>query len=469
MAAENAVLRAENAKLAAENSELRARIEELERRVGLSSRNSSLSPSQDPPGAPRRPPRKGSGRKRGGQGGHPGRYRQLVARERLSEAPVERWPERCGDCGQPLGEGEDAARVWRHQVFELPEISVQVREYRMHRVACGCCGRETRAGLPDGVSPSPFGPRLCALVVKLSVEERLSHRQIATVASQLVGCEIAVGSIAAILERAGDALEETHAELVRYVQQAPVVNVDETSWRVIARRWWCWGAFTQTVAAFMIRSSRSRKVAVELLGESPAGIVCSDRYCAYAHLDPARRQACLSHLIRDFESHSQRPGAKGEFGKAGLELLGSAFTLWHECQREEHSRGWLTERMTPISRAFGALIEIGLEDPDERTSRFAHEIAKLEGGLWTYSHTDGVQPTNNHAERMLRPVVIKRRLSHGNQSANGATTTERLLTAAATCRLQARNFHEHLTTTLKRAALGLPAPSLLSAAPAHSP
>ena len=440
------------------------RIEELERRVGMNSQNSSRPPSQDPPGAPPRAPRKSSGRKRGGQKGHPGRYRKLVAPERLSEPPVERWPERCGDCKEPLGEGQDTAPVWRHQVFELPEVSVEVLEYRMHRVRCGGCGRESRADLPDGVAHSSFGPRLCAFVVKLSVAERLSHRQIASVISELVGCEISVGSIAEILARAGDALAENHTELVRYMHGAPVANIDETSWRLAGKRWWCWGAFTENVAVFLLRPSRARAVARELLGEDPRGIVCSDRYSAYAHLDPAHRQACLGHLLRDFQSHSQRPGVKGEFGRAGLGLLGEAFTIWHAFGAADHPRAWLAEQMAPLSHAFGTLIEMGLEDPDPRTSRFAREISKLDGALWTYTHTDGVQPTNNHAERMLRPIVLKRKLSGGSQSTEGATTSERLMSAAATCRLQARSLHEHLTETFTLAAHGLPASSLLPAA-----
>jgi hypothetical protein len=91
--------------------------------------------------------------------------------------------------------------------------------------------------------------------------------------------------------------------------------------------------------------------------------------------------------------HSQRPGAKGEFGRAGLQLLGEPFTIWHAFQAADHPRARLAERMASLSRAFGALIEMGLEDPDLHTSRFAREISKLDGALWTYTHTDGVQPS----------------------------------------------------------------------------
>jgi len=259
LSAANGELSAANVELRALVEALRAEIEELGRRVGMNSGNSSKPPSSDGPGVAPRSPRKSSGGKHGAQWGHRGNFRALVGADRVNET-VERWPSVCGGCNEPLPEGQDAAPVWRHQVFELPDVAVEVREYRMHRVSCAGCGRETREGLPDGVPVSCFGPRLCALVVKLSVCERLSHRQIAGVLSELLGCAISIGSVAAILKRAGDAHAETHQELVRFAHSAPVLNVDETGWRLPGQRWWCWGAFTSKVAVLMIRATRERLV-----------------------------------------------------------------------------------------------------------------------------------------------------------------------------------------------------------------
>src|SRR6266498_921104 len=108
-----------NQRLVEANERLEARVAELERRLNRSSRNSSLPPSQDPPSAPKRPGGKGSGRKRGGQPGHEGRYRRLLPPERVDEI-VEHWPERCQSCAHEFAETDrvEAAAPWRHQVAE---------------------------------------------------------------------------------------------------------------------------------------------------------------------------------------------------------------------------------------------------------------------------------------------------------------------------------------------------------------
>src|SRR5450756_1452688 len=126
------------------NRRLEARVAELEQRLSRSSRNSSLPPSADPPSAPPRPRRPGSGRERGAQPGHKGRSRPLLALERVDEL-IEHWPERCRSCARPFQEEERiaVAAPQRHQVCELPAIAVWVSEHRLHRLRCPACAAET--------------------------------------------------------------------------------------------------------------------------------------------------------------------------------------------------------------------------------------------------------------------------------------------------------------------------------------
>ncbi len=119
------------------NRRLEARVSELEQRLHRSSRHSSLPPSQDPPSAPPRPRRRGSGRGRGGQPGHEGSSRLLLPLDQVDEV-FEHWPDRCHACARAFGEDErlDAAAPQRHQVAELPPIAVRVSEHRLHRLRC---------------------------------------------------------------------------------------------------------------------------------------------------------------------------------------------------------------------------------------------------------------------------------------------------------------------------------------------
>ena len=302
---------------------------ELERRLNRSSRNSSLPPSQDPPSAPPRPRRTGSGRKRGGQPGHEGRHRRLLPLEQVDEV-VEHWPERCRSCARVFAEPElvDAAEPWRHQVAELPPIAVCVTEHRLHAVRCPACASPTRAELPRELPRSAFGPRLQAAVATLAVRNRVSRRDTTELARELFGVELATGSVDAIIQRAGEALAAPHTRLEQQIKSASVVNIDETGWKTAGGNRTLWGALTSQTAVFRIAAGRHGFEARTLLGERFAGIVCSDRWRGYDYLDPSHRQLCWAHLLRDFTAHSEGMAEQRKFGDDGLRITRDLFAAW---------------------------------------------------------------------------------------------------------------------------------------------
>src|SRR5450756_213325 len=339
------------------NRRLEARVADLEQRLKRSSRNSSLPPSADPPSAPPRPRRPGSGRERGAQPGHKGRSRPLLALECVDEL-IEHWPERCSSCARPFQEKEriQVAAPQRHLVCELPAIAVWVSEHRLQRLRCPACAAETRATLPAGVSPGAFGPRLQAAVDTLSVRNRVSRRDTTELLRELFGAALSTGSIDAIVQHAGEALAEPHAQLADQIRAASAVNLDETGWRLRGGKRTLWGALTCRAAVFRIAEGRHRREAQALLGEEFAGIACSDRWWAYDYLDAERRQFCWAHLVRDFTAHSEGLGAQKDFGAAGLEIAAGLFAAWGEF-RGDADRARLSERLGPLKHALRALLE----------------------------------------------------------------------------------------------------------------
>jgi len=447
--------------LVAENGALRERVAALEERLGQNSRNSSLPPSQDPPSAPPRPRKPASKSRRGGQPGHEGRHRPLLELERVDEL-VEHWPERCAHCARELSEEErlDAAPPQRHQLYELPPIAVTVTEHRLHRVRCSACARETRAELPAEVAGSAFGPRLQAAVATLAVRNRVSRRDTVELVGELFGCRLATGTIDAIVQRAGEALAEPQARLSEHVRSAPAVNIDETGWRLRGGKRTLWGALSERAALFRIAPDRHEREARALLGEGFAGVVCSDRWWAYNYLEPERRQVCWAHIIRDFTAQSEGLEPEQRFGEAGLEIAGRLFQAWDDFQRDG-DRARLLERVAPLKPELKALLEryAGKSAKYKRTRGLARNLLKIWPALWTFSEIEGVEPTNNRAERGLRGAVIYRKLSLGSQSETGERTIERLLSASQTCRLQRRSLFAYLAGVLAATARGDPAPS----------
>jgi transposase len=444
------------------NQRLEARVAELERRLSRSSRNSSLPPSQDPPSAPKRPGGKRSGRGRGGQPGHEGRHRRLLPPEQVDEF-VEHWPERCRFCAHVFDELElvDAADPWRHQVAELPPIAVRVTEHRLHGVCCAVCAARTRAELPRELPRSAFGPRLQAAVVTLAVRNRVSRRDTTELARELFGVELATGSVDAIIERAGEALAGPYTQLEQLIKSAAVVNIDETGWKTAGGNRTLWGALTSATAVFRIAAGRHAFEARTLLGERFAGIVCSDRWRGYDYLEPSRRQLCWAHLLRDFRAHSEGLGEQRQFGEDGLQIAHALFAAW-ECYQADGDRGRLQTQTAPLQKRLRTMLErAARKSPRTKYHRlFAKNLLKRWPALWTFTHADGVEPTNNHAERGLRGAVIYRKLSLGNQSERGERTIERLLSASVTCRLREQSLFSYLTQAITAHARGDPVPCL---------
>jgi transposase len=448
--------------LVAANQRLEARVGELERRLSRSSRNSSLPPSQDPPSAPPRPRRSGSGRTPGGQLGHEGKHRRLLPPERVDEI-VEHWPERCPACAHVFAEQElvDAVEPWRHQVAELPAIAVRVSEHRLHGVCCPECATAARAELPRELPRSAFGPRLQAAIVTLAVRNRVSRRDTTELARELFGVELSTGSVDAIVQRTGTALAAPHTRLEQQIKSAPVVNIDETGWKTAGGSRTLWGALTGRTAVFRIAAGRHACEAKTLLGERFAGIVCSDRWRGYDYLDPIQRQLCWAHLLRDFTAHSEGMAEQKKFGEQGLRIARELFAAWHDYQTDA-DRARLQAQTASLQQELRQLLEHATrKSPRTRYHRpFAKNLLTRWPALWTFSHTDGVEPTNNHAERGLRGAVIYRKLSLGSQSDQGERTTERLLSASLTCRLQKRSLFAYLTDAITANIRGDPIPAL---------
>jgi len=459
-----AVLVALSERVAAQDAQiarLSARIEDLERRLNRNSRNSSLPPSQDPPSAEheRAPP---SGRSQGAQPGHPGHGRPFQPIESV-DAVIDHWPERCG-CGHVFGgaEREPVGESARQQVSELPEIAVVVSEHRLHRLRCPDCGATARAELPADVPAGAFGPRLAAAIAALTVRNRVSRRDVAELAEELFGVRIATGTVDAIVQRAGAALAGPYQELLDHVRSAPAVNVDETGWRLRGAKRTLWGAFTPRAALLRVAPDRHERELFALLGEEFAGIACSDRWWAYNALEPERRQACWSHLLRDFAAHAQGSAAQQAFGETGLELAERLFAAWEQF-RQDGDRPALKRAIAPLKRDLRALLETHARKRarHRHTRTFAKNLLKLWPALWTFSELDGVEPTNNAAERGLRGAVIYRKLSLGSQSEGGEQMIERLLSVSQTCRLQRRSLFAYLAAVLTARARDDPVPLLV--------
>jgi transposase len=273
-----------------------------------------------------------------------------------------------------------------------------------------------------------------------------------------------LGSISALEAEASDALAGAYHEAQVAVREAPVKNTDETGWSEMGQKRWLWAAATATVAVFGIHLRRSFEGLQALLGETINGIVCSDRWAAYSKLPLELRQICWAHLKRDFQKLIDRGGPADALGRAGLEVVECLFADWWAFRSGELDRPGLQARLDPIARELQGVLERGCSCVDSKAATFCANVLALYPALWLFAAIEGVEPTNNHAERILRLGVLWRKNAFGCHSAAGCRFVERMLTVVQTLRLQRRPVLDYLYRAIVAHRVGLPAPQLLSQA-----
>lgn len=437
--------------------QLTHRMVDLEERQHQTSRNSSKPPSSDPPSAPPRARRTPSGRKPGGQKGHKGQGRQLKSATDVTRV-VDLKPVCCEGCGALLL-GEDTHPA-RHQVTELPRVEPEVVEYRQHTITCLACGAQTTPDWPVAMPSGSFGPRVQATVGYLTGRMGVSQRDVEEAMDALFRTDLALGSVSALEQNVSAALNQPVKEAQTYVRQQSVVNADETSWRQGKQRRWLWIGTTPLVTVFLL-ATRGAEGAQRLLGRAFQGIVGSDRWSGYNWLSVLQRQLCWAHLKRDFQAFVDRGGESARLGEALLKQVKTMFELWHHLRNGTVARIEFREQMEPIREAVGVLLREGTTLTHDKTRRTCENILKWEPALWTFVFVEGVEPTNNSAERPLRRAVLWRRRSFGTQSEAGSLFVARVLTAVTTLRQQKRDVLDYLTEACAAAIRSDIPPSLL--------
>lgn len=464
-------LEASDAKLKASSAKLEERVSKLEKELakaldllGQNSSNSNKPPSTDPPTA-RYAQKKPNGGPRGGQKGHRGSRRTLLPVERVDEV-VDLFPAECTSCWKPLPRVSDKFPK-RYQLTDLKPFAVHTTEWRRHAVVCPCCGHKTRAKYDPAVIPRfSFGPRLMAVVALLTGVYHLSRRQAVRLLSELLGVRISLGSVSAIEKRVSDAVEPAVDEAMESARDAAVKHADGTTWLRAGTLLSLWVIATTAVTVFkMLPNGQQATLRDDFFGRV-CGILVSDRATALKFWAMHRRQVCWAHLIRKFVSYSQRDGPAGKLGKDLLGYTGILFEYWSQLRRGQLSRETFVERMAPVRLQVEALVGRGRLLPADKdgVSGSCADILEHREALWTFVEQEGVEPTNNHAERELRGLVMWRRRSFGSQSDRGTHFAARMMTIAHTARKQGREILEFLVACCAPRPEGAAAPSLLASA-----
>lgn len=435
---------------------LEAENAELKRRLGENSSNSNKPPSSDSPAdratRPKDPP---TGNPRGAQRGHKGHKRTFLPPTSSEHC----FPEQCRRCSAKLPRRKERDPL-RHQVVDIPKITPTVADYWLHRVTC-TCGETTCGTLPSGVPPGMLGPQVLALIAVLTADGHMSRRKVRALLHAAFGIDVSLGTLSESEQIVSDAVAPAVEEARIHALSERVKHVDGTRWLQAGKYRGLWTLATVTVTVFTIAADATR-ARLRAWIDHMHGILVTDRGLQFGFWAIDQRQICWAHLIRRFVGLSEVKGRAGEIG-CNL-LLWSRVLLhsWHRVRDGTGSRADLRRVATNVRALLEALLEEGTRLPGRHIlpggigSSFqgaCREVLEHREAMWRFVSDPDVEPTNNHAERELRDLVIWRKVSGGSQSERGNEFVANMKSVIHTCRKQRRHVMTYLSAAI-RAALG---------------
>lgn len=427
-----------------ENARLRQCIaqlqEEINRLKNRNSRNSSKPPSQD-----FKKNSQDSGNKGGAQKEHPANQRVLIPEDKVDET-VSLTCQCCPTC-----KGASLAKSNRESFFQYADLidgRIHVTNFSRCGYRCTHCQKRFLAPLPSGVGSSPYGPGIRAAICTFTARYHLSKREAASFFSDFFAFHISSGIISKIEAQAAKNLQRPYQTIQeRILDEKTTVYVDETGWRHAGRNAYIWEMSTKEYTLYQIHSKRNKEARDALLGSHFRKPIVTDRYSVYRSLT-VPHQYCLAHLLRDFKSFAESKGAARFIGKGLHKDLEAIFDLWklYTCGKMTFLE--LKKKCRWRRKSIKDWLKDGIFSLDKRLSRFSWNLLGDIDCLWTFLRIQGMEPTNNQAERDLRPMVLWRKKSFGTKGEGGRSYVTVIGSIVQTLRKQKRSVYQVLKSAL---------------------
>ena len=407
--------------------ELRQRIAELER---TAKRQATPFARKQRKENPKRPGRKA------GQG-------RFTSRARPTPDQVTETKEQalavCPICGGPMTDVKDHEQF----VVDIPAVQPTVTRYLTHSGQCAQCDQRVRSRHPEQISDATgaagvvIGPRAKALAADLKHRLGVPYAKVAEVLAVGFGLPVSRGGLCQADARLADQARPVYAELIDLIRQSAVAHSDETGWRIGTLAAWLWVFTNRDLTVYTIDTGRGHEVVVKILGEAFAGVLVSDCFTAYDHQALAAwlKQKCVGHLLKDLSALNEtKTRGAVRFARDVTAVLRAALTL--RDQKPTLPPADFAAQAAQLEARLDALIDVRRQLTDADNARLAKRLRKHREHLLRFLYVDGLDATNNQAERMLRPAVITRKTGGCNRTEAGAETHSILASVLTTCRQQ---------------------------------
>jgi transposase len=342
----------------------------------------------------------------------------------------------CPECGGRLRE------IKKHEqyVTDIPVVEVKTTRFLTYSGYCCHCRKRVRSRHPEQTSEATgaagvlVGPRAKALATDLKHRLGVSYGKVSEVLQDAFGLHVSRSGWCQADQKLANVARPVYERLIELIRQCSTVHADETGWRIGTLSAWLWVFTNREITVYAIRANRSSDVVLDLLGEKFKGVLASDDFLAYddKRLVTWLKQRCLSHLLTDLKDMQEsKTGRALQFARQMTVLLRQAMQL--KLKKPSLDPFTFAQRAQALENQLDRLISVRrrLSDPDN--VRFAKRLRKHRPHLLRFLYVDGLEATNNQAERMLRPAVITRKTNGCNRTQPGAEAHAILASVLVTC------------------------------------
>jgi transposase len=345
----------------------------------------------------------------------------------------------CPECGGYL----QTMRKHEQFVTDIPVVEVKTTHFVTYSGYCACCHKRVRSQHPEQTSQATgaagvmVGPRAKALAADLKHRLGVSYGKVSEVLNDAFGLQVSRSGWCQADQTLARTTRPVYEELLESIRECSVVNVDETGWRIGTLSAWLWVFTHQDLTVYTIRANRSSDVVLDILGSHFSGILTSDGLLSYddRRLNDWLKQKCLSHLLKDLkEMNETKTGRALHFARQATTLLQEALALKRE--KPSLASHLFSQRAVSLEERLDLLIASSRRFSDPDNARFAKRLRKHRPHLLRFLYVDDLEPTNNRAERMLRPAVITRKTNGCNRTQDGAAAHSILSSVLVTCHQQ---------------------------------
>jgi hypothetical protein len=354
----------------------------------------------------------------------------------------------CPECGGKL------RKRCKHEQYEidLPKVEPLITRFLTYSGYCGHCRRRVRSWHADQISHATgaagsvvVGPRAKALASDLKHRLGVSYAKVSEALNDSFGLQVCRSGWCRADRKLARTARPVYERLIELIRQCSVVHADETGWRMGTLAAWLWVFTNREITIYDIRANRSSDVVIDILGAQFKGILASDGCLSYEEKRLATwlKQKCVGHLLRDLKDmRESKTGRALEFARQMTALLQESMRL--KTEKPSLDPFTFANRARTLETHLDTLIANRRRFTDPENARFAKRLRKYRPHLLRFLYVDGLDATNNQAERMIRPAVITRKTNGCNRSRSGAATHAILSSILVTCRQHAIPILDYL-------------------------